>query len=698
MNLRYLYLFFISVCVCFTSPKQIKANEQDTSKIQKNIDLDEIIIQSFKQQRDLRLEPLSVSSITGSAIQNRNITNIKEFSSFIPNLFMPDYGSKLTSPVYIRGIGSKINSPSIGLYVDGIPYFEKSAFDFDFSEIDKIEVLRGPQGTLYGRNTMGGIINVYTKSPLKFEGTNIWLSNGNYGYRDYSLSHYQKIGETIGVAISGNYNHSDGYFTNLYTDKKADKMDAGAARIRLEWAPKKNLSFGLTSSFDYSNQGGYPYAICDTINHEPGDVNYNEYSSYKRTLSTTGVSVNYSGNGYSINSRTAFQYISDHQGVDQDFTPQNIYFARQDMKQKMFSEEITLKSTTKNKYKWMFGSFGFWQGINNTVILDYLSKEYSTRKLYDIPTYGIAFYHQSTIDDLFIQGLSATLGIRYDYEHASNDYNYYKEDIQQCELKESFKNNLKFSQVTPKFALQYLFPSSGTIYTTITKGYKTGGFNTSFELKEDRTFKPETSWNYEIGAKHPFLDKRLNAEISLFWIDWKNQQIYQMLATQNGQLLRNAGHSVSKGLELSLQGNPINGLMIQLNYGFTHATFKDYKDERKGINYDGNYLPMVPKHTFAIGADYTIPKPFPSIDRLILSVNYTGTGRIYWKEDNQISQPYYGLLNTKVSATKDFITFAVWAKNITNTDYNSFYFESGGKGLAQKGRPFTIGGNIQLNF
>ncbi|MDO4755543.1 MAG: TonB-dependent receptor [Parabacteroides sp.] len=696
MNPHTFYLSIILILIVGTT--QIKANEQDTSKIQKNIDLDEIVIQSFKQQRDLRLEPISVSSITGSAIQNRNAINIKEFSSFIPNLFMPDYGSKLTSPVYIRGIGSKINSPSIGLYVDGIPYFEKSAFDFDFSEIDRIEVLRGPQGTLYGRNTMGGIINVYTKSPLKFEGTNVWLSNGSYGYRDYSLSHYQKISETFGIAVSGNYNHSDGYFTNLYTDKKADNMNAGAARIRLEWAPQKNLSLGLTSSFDYSNQGGYPYAVCDSITHKPGQVNYNEYSFYKRTLSTTGLSVNYVGRGYSLNSRTAFQYISDHQGVDQDFTPKSIYFARQDMKQKMFSEEITLKSTTKNRYKWLFGAFGFWQGVNNTVILDYLSKAYSTRKLYDIPTYGIAFYHQSTIDDLFIKGLSLTLGIRYDYEHASNDYNYYKEDSQQSELKDNFKNNLKFSQVTPKFALQYLFPSSGTIYATVTKGYKTGGFNTSFELKEDRTFRPESSWNYEIGAKHPFLDKRLNAEFSLFWIDWKNQQIYQMLATQNGQLLRNAGHSVSKGFELSLQGNPINGLMIQVNYGFTHATFKDYKDERKGINYAGNYLPMVPNHTFAVGTDYTIPKPFSYIDRLILSVNYTGTGRIYWKEDNKISQPYYGLLNAKVSATKDFITFAIWAKNITNTKYNSFYFESGGNGLAQKGRPFTIGGNIQLNF
>ena len=142
----------------------------------------------------------------------------------------------------------------------------------------------------------------------------------------------------------------------------------------------------------------------------------------------------------------------------------------------------------------------------------------------------------------------------------------------------------------------------------------------------------------------------------------------------------------------------VNGLMVQVNYGFTHATFKDYKDERRGIDYSGNFLPMVPRHTFAVGADYTIPNPCRHIDRFTVSANYTGTGRILWKEDNKVSQPYYGLLNAKVSATKDFITFAIWAKNMTGADYSAFYFETGGKGLAQKGRPFTIGGNIQLSF
>lgn len=687
-------ILLLSCCLSL-SVLSVRAEDQDTVKV-RQVDLNEVVVQSFKQNRDLRLEPLSASSVTGTAIQNKNITDIKEFSSFIPNLFMPDYGSKLTSPVYIRGIGSKINAPSVGLYVDGIPYFEKSAFDFNFTEIDRIEVLRGPQGTLYGRNTMGGIINVYTKSPLKYQGTNAFISNGTYGNRDYALSRYAKIGNTFGYALSGNYNRSDGYFTNLFTDKKADDQKSGSGRIRLEWKPTDRLSLGLMSSYDYSKQGGYPYAVCDSLTHKPGDVNYNDYSFYKRAMSTTGLTLEYKGAGYSLSSKTAFQYLSDHQGIDQDFSAASIYFAKQDQKQKMVSEEFNIKSTTANRYKWLFGAFGFWQGIDNTVTLDYLAAKYSTRKLYDTPTYGFALYHQSTLDSLLTDGLSLTFGLRYDYERASTDYLAYKDADGSSNRTDAFYSKLNFSQLTPKIALQYMFPSTGLLYATVTKGYKTGGFNTSFEREEDRSFRPESSWNYELGGKHPFLDNRLRAEIALFWIDWKNQQISQTLPSGRGSMLTNAGRSVSKGVEVTLQGNPVNGLMVQVNYGFTHATFKEYVDEKKNIDYSGNYLPMVPSHTFAVGADYTLSNPCTYIDRFLVSLNYTGTGRIHWKEDNKVSQPYYGQLSGKVSATKGFATFAIWAKNITNTHYNAFYFESGGKGLAQPGRPFTIGGSVAI--
>ena len=420
----------------------------------RDIQMNEVVIQAFKQHQDLKVAPVAASTLTGTAIRNKNAVTIKDLSSFIPNLFMPDYGSKLTSPVFIRGIGSKINSPSVGLYVDGIPYFEKSAFDFDFSEIARMEVLRGPQGTLYGRNTMGGIINIYTKSPLRYEGTTIEASLGSYMQQNYNVSHYQKLGDKFGFAVSGNYNQTDGYFTNQYTGEKADDSQSGSARIRLEWQPKEQLSIGLTSTYDRLKQGGYPYAVCDSETLRPGEVNYNDYSFYKRSMSTTGLSIKWDGKGYSIQNQVAFQYISDHQGIDQDFTPNSTYFAKQDMKQKMFSEEFNIKSTTNTRYKWLFGAFGFWQGVNNTVPMDYLAKGYTTLKQYDIPTYGAALYHQSTFDDLFVKGLSFTFGLRYDYEKASNDYIYHKITNGNQALVDQFKSDLSFSQLTPKFTLE----------------------------------------------------------------------------------------------------------------------------------------------------------------------------------------------------------------------------------------------------
>ena len=689
-----IYIFNILILL----PTIVNASIKGDSIPEDIVNLDEIVIKSFKQDKRFRLLPVSASTANSSYIKNHNVYSIKEFSAFIPNLFMPDYGSKLTSPVYIRGIGSKINSPSVGLYVDGIPYFEKSAFDFCFTEVERFEVLRGPQGTLYGRNTMGGIINVYTKSPLNLNGSSASVSYGSYGQTDINVSHYNKIAENIGYSISSSYSHSDGFFTNEYNGKEVDKSNSWDGRSKLEWKISEKTKLGLSSVFDRSLQGGYPYAIYNKNYNSTGNVNYNDYSYYRRSLSTTGATLEHTGRKFSINNKTAFQYISDHQGIDQDFSPKQIYFAKQNQKQRMLSEEFNIKSTDRGKYRWLFGAFGFYQNIGKTVILDYLSKGYSTYKYYDTSTMGVAVYHQSVIDDIFTDGLSLTLGLRYDYEQSSNDYSYDKLEDGAFVPVNNLDSKLHFSQFTPKIALQYIFQSSGTIYANVSKGYKTGGFNTSFDTDDERTFKPETSWNYEIGAKHPFMDKCLNAEITFFWIDWKNQQIHQTVSTGKGSLLKNAGKSCSKGVELSIHYNPINGLLLNVSYGYTHAKFRSYTDEHKGIDYSHNFLPMVPSHTLGASVSYMKFNPLPFLDQLSINMDFSGNGKLYWKEDNQISQPFYGIVNANLSLKKNIVTWGIWAKNITNTKYNSFYFESMGNGLAQKGKPFCIGGKVAIDI
>lgn len=672
------------------------ASDLDTLSM-KNIDLDEIVVRSFKQDKSFKKMPVAASSVSLATIEKRNITNIKEFSALVPNLFIPDYGSKLTSPVYIRGIGSKINSPSVGLYVDGIPYFEKSAFDFDFADIDRVEVLRGPQGTLYGRNTMGGIISIYTKSPFKYEGTNVSLGGGNYGNINGTFSHYGNINQNFGYSVSGNYKHSKGYFTNLYTREKADKLNSASGRFRLSWRASSQVDLHWVSTYEYSDQGGYPYAPYDESGLL-GPVNYNEYSYYKRNMLTNGLTVDYKNDYFRLNLQTAYQYFDDAQGIDQDFSHENLYFAIQNQKQHQLSEELNIKSWSTRSYKWLVGAFAFYQQLDNEVILNYHQLDKSTRKLYQTPSAGAAIYHQSTFDDLLVNNLSLTLGIRYDIEHIRTTFDFYTIRNQATQNDKYDKKSLTFSQLTPKASLQYNFSDLQMAYFTVSKGYKAGGFNTSFDKEEDPSFKPEYSWNYETGVKSSFCDNRIRAEISLFYIDWRHQQIYQILPNGIGSRLKNAGKTVSKGVEVSLQANLFKNFNLQVNYGYTHATFKDYRKSDKEI-YTGNYLPFVPSHTISAGADYGVDIRSAFLRKILVSAQYNGIGKLYWKENNKVSQPYYGLLNGKISfITHKFVTFDLWIKNATNASYNSFYFESVGQKLAQKGRPLTFGANLILNF
>ncbi|MCC8174294.1 MAG: TonB-dependent receptor, partial [Odoribacter sp.] len=575
------------------------------------------------------MAPVAATSLSGVALENKNIVNIKELTSYIPNFFMPDYGSKLTSLIYVRGIGARINSPSVGLYVDGIPYFDKSFFDINLFEIDRIDVLRGPQGTLYGRNTMGGIINIYTKSPFKYRGTDVLLSAGSYANLDFSASHYNRIGEKFGFSVSGNYMHSDGYFTNHYSNKKVDKLNSGAGRVRLQWLFNPEISLQVISNMDYSKQGGYPYAPYNTETGLPGEVNYDEYSSYERTLSTTDAILDYNKEKFRLSSTTAFQYLSDEQRIDQDFTPQALYFAIQKQKQKMISEELNITSQNSGKYKWLFGAFGFWQGLDSDVEVFYRTLDRQTLKVSDNPTYGVAFYHQSKLEDLFTEGLSFTVGVRYDYEHARSGYDSYDWQSDQQPKHAEDKMTLRFSQVTPKFSIQYLFPSSSQLlFGTITKGYKTGGFNSSFNSDEERTFDPEYSWNYEVGTKLNFWENRIHAEVNLFYIDWKDQQLYKITSSGIGSMLTNVGRSESKGVEFSLDANLFKGFVFHGNYGYTHATFKDYTAEGTDMDYTGNYLPMVPRYTLSIGADYTFSVKSKWMDYFTVNAYYNGVGKL----------------------------------------------------------------------
>ena len=664
------------------------------SSANKNVPLDEIVVTDFKQNKR-NLTSTAVSTINVQQLHNQQIVNLKELTAVMPNFYMPDYGSYANTPVYIRGIGTKSKGSAVGFYVDGVPHFESSAFNIDLSDIAAVNVFRGPQGTLYGRNTIAGIINVYTHNPLDYQRTRIKVGYGRYNDFIAQASNYAKISEKFGISTAASYHHNDGMFTNHFLNEKADKLNEGEGRIGLYWRPTTNWLLHLNSTLTYSEQNGYPYAPYDIVKDELLPISYNRNSTYRRLISSTGLNAQYENNHISFNSQTSYQFIKSHQGLDQDFTPQDVYFVDNSYHQNMLSQELTLKSNDKGRYQWIIGLFGMLLHSNQFAETSYFTRDFSTPTTYKNPTAGYAIYHQSSYN--IWRGMSATVGLRFDYEHAKTTYNQDKTTLSTgvTTHAKDFVSSASFRQFTPKFTLQYLTNKDNLYYISITRGYKPGGFNTIFKTDAERTYDPEYSWNNEVGTRLKFLNGRLTAEADLFYIDWRHMQTTYTVPGV-GNVIANAGHTDSKGFELSLAYHPIKSLQLNLNYGYTHARYLEYKKSARE-DFSGNRLPMVPNHTLSLNGTYTI-MPAGWFDKIIFNTGLTGLGRIYWADDNIVRQNFYATLNAKVSLTKGIFTWEIWGKNLTATDYMAYGFKASQGNYAQRGKPLTFGTAVSVSF
>ena len=793
---------------------------EDTTKV---IDIEEVVvIASPKETSKLRQSPTSVSLISQKDMQANHITSLKGASSIVPNFFMPDYGSRLTSAMYIRGIGSRINTPAVGMYVDNIPYLDKSAFDFNFYDIERLDILRGPQGTLYGRNTMGGLVKVHTRSPFSYQGTDVKLSYGTKNnYRSASLTHYHRISERFAFSAGGYYEGSDGFFTNTFLNKKVDEMQAGGGRIRAIWFASDDWKFDFNVSYDYTDEGGYPYYEVNfhefSQKKEYDPIAYNRESSYRRSLLNTGLNIEHQADNFIFNAVTGFQHLNDRMFMDQDFTPLDYFTLEQNQRINSISEEITFKSKPGKNWQWTTGLFGFYQNmdVNAPVtfgkdIMNYFNRimssnipinievpmgqgmamhimpsvnittpEMNNDGRFKTPQHNVALFHQSQIHNLFeVEGLSFTLGLRLDYEKFKMKYNTGTpidfnvsvkgemskngEVIREIEMMPTtplniearYKGNLSkdYIQLLPKFALQYDFnQGKDNVYISISKGYRSGGYNYQMfsnliqyklrnemqeqskkaiiekapkeyteivnehfptsgniaSLKDAVEYKPEYTWSYELGTHQSLFGGKLQTDLAIFYMSTKNQQISKMAISGLGRITENAGESESYGLEASLVANLNRHLQLNANYGYTKATFVKYElgdpvsSIEPAVNYNGNYVPFVPRNTLNIGASYSFFFKNCWTNSLTIGANYTGVGKIYWTESNNYdAQKYYNVLNGYLSLKAQNVQIDIWGRNLTNNDYETFFFYTPIAHIpkAQRSKPLQIGVDVRLHF
>jgi len=513
-------------------------NPKDTVKV---VDIEEVVvIATPKENAYLRQQTLSSTSFSQADMKAKNLTSVKSISAMVPNLYIPNYGSKLTTATYIRGVGSRINTPAVGLYVDNIPFINKNSFDFNYSDIERIDVLRGPQGTLYGRNTMGGLIRVFTRSPFDYQGTDLQLGAATYGDYKASVTHYHRISDQFAFSGGFFYDHKGGFFKNQYTDKKVDSGDEYGARVRAIYLPSDFTKLDFTVNYERLDQGAYPYEFLGKADHSTayternGEIAYNSKAGYKRHLLNAGLNLEHQANRFIFSSVTGFQYLNDRMDMDQDYTTEDIFTLMQKQKGKSLTQDFVFKSKPADRWQWTTGVSGFYEWLDtdapvtflaggiksviedhvNSVFerliaqnprmpqmnLDVTDEQFVIRGKFNTPTANAAIYHQSTFNDLFTEGLSLTIGARLEYEKVWIDYDSgatlnfdfnmpgmervpamanVLANLKGIQINPAFTGKLNKGdwQVLPKFALKYDFDKRNNIYASVSKGYRAGGYN-----------------------------------------------------------------------------------------------------------------------------------------------------------------------------------------------------------------------------
>ena len=713
------------------------------------LSLDEVTVTAIKQSTDLRTQATALTVISRQEAERNQIMSVKNAADLVPNMFIPDYGSRMTSTVYVRGIGTRIDQPAVGMTIDNVPVITKENYDLELMDISRMEMMRGPQNTLYGRNTLGGLMNIYTLSPLSYQGTRALIEGANHGSWRVGAGHYMLLKENLGLSLSAQYNSTCGEFRNQYNGKRCDWERLFSARAKIEWRSQDGWYLSNVASVAVSRQGGYPYEWAET-----GKIAYNDTCFYRRTSVMDGLTVRKDLDSFTLSSITSYQYLDDNMTLDQDFTPHDYFTLTQARREHAVTQDLIVRGHEKAEgYNWLAGASGFFRrytmqapvnfydyGIEqlieknfNDALPDY-RVTWDTRSFllgsgFTSPNWGAALYHES---HYHWGQWTLSAGLRIDYEHAR--LNYHSEthtgyDILHSATGELFAHgaididdkatlNKDFFEILPNASITW-HPWPGknhTVYLAVSRGSKAGGFNTQmfsdvlqqrlmkmmgigmqYDVDKMVGYKPEKAWNYELGGHFECWDGRVQSDLDFFFLDCRDRQLTVFPpGTTTGRMMTNAGKTHSWGAEFAMSLNPIELTHFNVSYGFTHATFKDYNDGK--TDHSGKRVPYAPMHTLFAEASHSIKIGGDWNKLLSIAANVRAAGDIYWDEANTMKQPLYALLGASVTWKQQHYSLQLWGRNLTDTQYKTFYFVSIQHHFLQRGHGRQLGATLRLNF
>lgn len=675
-----------------------RAYALETEKQSNILQLDTITVTSEKRESDVQKVPSSVTVIDETQLNDFEINDTLDLMSITPNLYFIEMGKNgLQNTASMRGVVPASDGKLVmGVYVDDVPYYN---LDFSLYDIQRIEVLRGPQGTLYGRNSEAGVINIITKKPSsEWEGS-LGLEAGSFNsYKMNASVSGPVLRDKLGFKAAVKYSESDGYFENQYDDsKEAGSSETLDGRFTFTATPSDILSFTLTTDFQQYDSPEYAnFALLDSHDLRkamtvdfPGDSSKDAQGVSLRTKVQL--------KGMKLVSVTSARSEDSSYNNDVDFSSVDLKTMTTDIDVDSYTQELRLVSDKPgSSLQWLGGLYL----MNEKVDSDYsmwmnfmnMGMGVPGETLYwdsKTDTLGTALFGEATYR--FASKIELTLGLRYDHEQVDFDYSLYPSGSVLGAMGYSAyttSNDETFDAWLPKAAVSYHFSDKIMPYFSVSRGYRTGGFNSSDKI--GTPYDPEFSWNYELGTKTSWFNDRLRFNVCVFYIDLTDMIVDVMASDGLSSYIDNAAKATSKGVEFELTVRPVKGLNLVAGAAFNDTEYEDYC---QGADvYDGNHVLYSPKYTFNLGGTYRFD------NGIFLNANYHHVGKMYYDTANSKAQGDYGLFDAKIGYETERFDIYLFAANLFDQDYVTRAFESSGVWYGRAGSPRTIGAAIQIRF
>lgn len=674
--------------------------------------LDEVIVSAEKKEQRLVTLPYSISSLSARQINQYRLWNTRELTGIVPNFFAGHSGDD-RNVISIRGITTTSYDPAVAVYVDGVNQFSLDTYIPQLNDVERVEVLRGPQGTLYGRNAMGGVINIITKQPSNKTKAFVELTNGNYDQFRYTAGLQTPVLKNrLYLGASAMIQGRDGYYQNEFNNKSFDEQQGFSGNYFLKYLV--NSRWTITANYKHQNNqnwGAFPLVNgVESALEDPYVLNQNAVGKMMDNTSNASLAVQHRSNKLVFSSQTAYQknYRYYKSPLDGDFSPLDAVsiindYGKDFNKVNVWTQEFRLNnSPSASSLNWTAGAYLFSQVApvkqatyfgEDAEMIGAPMTNFASITTSKARNRGLAFFGQAeyAISDKW----NVLAGLRYDYESKKLNVlgEFQPDGADPILTRPDTSASAGFSAFSPKLGISYSINAKGRLFANFTRGFRTGGL-TSLGSDPSQpplfSYKPEYSSNLELGFRQELLDRKLRLGITVFYTELTDAQVPTLVLPDAITITRNTGKLLSRGLELELAAKPFKGLELDYSFGTTRAKYSSLKVSNNGgeLDLSGKRQLFTPSLTSMLAVQYQrliFPRAHMGI---LLRGEWLYLGEQYFNLSNSIRQSPYQLLNARAGIYTRRSEFFFWSRNLTDQQYISYAYDFGAVHIAP---PATYG-------